>query len=129
MPSGGKRIGAGRKAQGITKKVSLTLTENEWKAIEYSGLTVAAFLQNLMNNSKPTKFLTPKDALIEILNKKILSKDDLLLVRKYYFSPDNAKNDFFGSYGVDSKGNAYEYKFNYKKENEEVYKFWSDYKL
>ncbi|PAE27939.1 hypothetical protein CHI07_17020 [Paenibacillus sp. 7884-2] len=31
---GGKRKGAGRKGLGITKKVSLTLTEEVWEKIE-----------------------------------------------------------------------------------------------
>lgn len=128
MPSGGKRIGAGRKSQGITKKVSLTLTADEWNQIESSGLTVAAFLQQLMNEPKP-KILTAKDSLIEILNKKILNRDDLLLVLKYYSSQNNTKNDLFGSCGVDSNGYAYEYKFSYKKDDEEIFKFWSDHRL
>ncbi|MNW41176.1 hypothetical protein D3C74_183060 [compost metagenome] len=50
MPRGGARIGAGRKAQGITRKVSLTLTEEQWSQIEASGEpTVAAYIQCLMN--------------------------------------------------------------------------------
>jgi hypothetical protein len=50
MPRGGKRPGAGRKPEGITKKVSLTLTEDEWKRIELSGEpTVAAFIKSLMS--------------------------------------------------------------------------------
>lgn len=48
MPRGGKREGAGRKAQGVTRKVSLTLAPEEWAQIEASGLTVAAFLKQLM---------------------------------------------------------------------------------
>lgn len=35
----------GRPSLGITKKVSLTLTEEEWAEIEASGQTVAAFLK------------------------------------------------------------------------------------
>ena len=49
MARGGKREGAGRKRQGITKKVSLTLTPDEWAEIEASGLTVAAFLKMKMH--------------------------------------------------------------------------------
>lgn len=52
MARGGKREGAGRKAAGITKKVSMTLTAEEWAAIEESGLTVAAFLRKLMHPAK-----------------------------------------------------------------------------
>lgn len=52
MGRGGKREGAGRKPQGITRKVSLTLTEDEWAKIENSGGTVAAFLRELMQHSK-----------------------------------------------------------------------------
>lgn len=42
----------GRPAKGITKKVSLTLTEEEWSEIEASGLTVAAFLKGLMKKNR-----------------------------------------------------------------------------
>lgn len=52
MARGGKRAGAGRKAQGITRKVSLTLTAEEWAQIEASGKTVAAFLRELMQQPK-----------------------------------------------------------------------------
>lgn len=52
MARGGKRAGAGRKAQGITRKVSLTLTAEEWAQIESSGKTVAAFLRELMQRPK-----------------------------------------------------------------------------
>lgn len=37
--------GGGRKPQGITKKVSLTLTEAEWAALEASAETVAAYIK------------------------------------------------------------------------------------
>ncbi len=54
MPRGGKREGAGRKAQGITRKVSLTLSAEEWQRIEDSGeQTIAAYLQSLMNKVTP----------------------------------------------------------------------------
>lgn len=50
IPRGGVRLGAGRKAQGITRKVSLTLTEEQWNQIKLSGEpTVAAYIQGLMN--------------------------------------------------------------------------------
>lgn len=52
MGRGGKREGAGRKPQGITRKVSLTLTEDEWTKIENSGGTVATFLRELMQQPK-----------------------------------------------------------------------------
>ena len=56
MPRGGKREGAGRKAQGITRKVSLTLSAEEWERIEASGEhTIAAYLQSLMNKVTPIK--------------------------------------------------------------------------
>jgi len=35
----------GRPAIGITKKVSVTLTKEEWDLIRESGLTVSAFLR------------------------------------------------------------------------------------
>lgn len=41
----------GRPSQGITRKVSLTLTAEEWAEIDTSGLTVAAFLKEKMNQN------------------------------------------------------------------------------
>lgn len=56
MARGGKRPGAGRKREGITRKVSLTLTAEEWKQIEDSGApTVAAFIKDLMKEVTETK--------------------------------------------------------------------------
>lgn len=49
---GGKREGAGRKAQGITRKVSLTLTTEEWAQIDDFDGTVAAFLRQQMQQQK-----------------------------------------------------------------------------
>ncbi|MEC0373334.1 hypothetical protein, partial [Paenibacillus chibensis] len=44
-------VGRGRPSLGITKKVSLTLTESEWAEIEASSLTVAAFLKERMKKA------------------------------------------------------------------------------
>jgi hypothetical protein len=56
MARGGKRPGAGRKREGITRKVSLTLTADEWRQIEESGApTVAAFIKDLMKEVTETK--------------------------------------------------------------------------
>ncbi|WP_244912734.1 hypothetical protein [Paenibacillus pasadenensis] len=64
MPRGGRREGAGRKPQGITRKVSLTLTEEQWNQIESSGEpTVAAYIQSLMN--KVTSTIEDTDFIIE----------------------------------------------------------------
>lgn len=52
MTRGGKREGAGRKAQGITRKVSLTLTAEEWAQIHEFDGTVADFLRQLMQQPK-----------------------------------------------------------------------------
>lgn len=49
-------LGRGRPSLGITKKVSLTLTESEWAEIEATGLTVAAFLKENMK-----KMTIPED--------------------------------------------------------------------
>lgn len=49
----------GRPSQGITKKVSLTLTKEEWSEIENSGKTVAAFLKDKMEN-QPDVSLRPE---------------------------------------------------------------------
>lgn len=57
MGRGGSRVGAGRKAQGITRKVSLTLTGDEWARIDAAGGTVAAFLRELMQGQRG--FLDP----------------------------------------------------------------------
>lgn len=43
----------GRPSQGITKKVSLTLTKEEWDEIKQSGQTVATFLKNKMKTPVP----------------------------------------------------------------------------
>lgn len=48
MPRGGKRQGAGRKAIGLTRKVSLTLSEEEWAELEASGKTLSAFFRDLI---------------------------------------------------------------------------------
>ena len=55
MARGGKRPGAGRKPQGITKKVSITLTAEEWRVIEESGTTVAAFIKSLIHRNRLLK--------------------------------------------------------------------------
>lgn len=53
MAWGGRRPGAGRKREGITKKVSLTLTAEEWKQIEDSGeKTVAALIKKMLKERK-----------------------------------------------------------------------------
>ena len=44
----------GRPAIGITKKVSITLTEAEWAEIAASGLTIGAFLRERMRDMKDT---------------------------------------------------------------------------
>lgn len=54
---GGKREGSGRKQIGITKKVSLTLTEQEWQEIDQeitSGSvgSVSEYFRNLHNRKK-----------------------------------------------------------------------------
>ncbi|MCL2681774.1 MAG: IS21 family transposase [Streptococcaceae bacterium] len=49
MARGGKRDGAGRKRQGITKKVSLTLTEDLWHEIDAFDGTVADYIRSLKN--------------------------------------------------------------------------------
>ena len=49
----------GRPSQGITKKVSLTLTKEEWTEIEDSGKTVAAFLKDKMKK-QPDVSLRPE---------------------------------------------------------------------
>lgn len=50
---GGKREGAGRKRQGITKKVSLTLTEDEWDYIKGSGAkTVGEYIKRSIRTSR-----------------------------------------------------------------------------
>ncbi|WP_019123583.1 hypothetical protein, partial [Brevibacillus massiliensis] len=59
MARGGKREGAGRKAQGITRKVSLTLTAEEWEQIDKFDGTVAAFLRQLMKQVTEIKERQP----------------------------------------------------------------------
>jgi hypothetical protein len=83
MPRGGKRPGAGRKPQGITRKVSLTLTKEEWKMIEESGApTVAAFIKNLINEVTEIKKERDKNKVTEFKNKDEASKSSLKKVTK-----------------------------------------------
>jgi len=49
MEKDGKREGAGRKAKGITKKVSLTLSEDIWTEIEQYD-NVACFIKSLVED-------------------------------------------------------------------------------
>lgn len=46
-----QRAGRGRPSLGVTKKVSLTLTVEEWLQIETSGKTVAVFLKEKMKEA------------------------------------------------------------------------------
>jgi hypothetical protein len=50
MSRGGKREGSGRKKQGLTRKVSINLSEESWQEIEESGKNVSLFLKSLMEN-------------------------------------------------------------------------------
>ena len=45
MVKSGRR--AGRKRQSITKKVSLTLTEKQWREIDAFDVTMADYIQSL----------------------------------------------------------------------------------
>ncbi|WP_286119537.1 hypothetical protein [Thermoactinomyces sp. DSM 45891] len=42
---GGKRAGSGKKRIGITKKVSLTLTADQWTKIEKSGKSPSEYIR------------------------------------------------------------------------------------
>ncbi|MDI6680029.1 CopG family transcriptional regulator [Bacillus wiedmannii] len=44
---GGKREGAGRPTLGITRKVSITLSEEHWKRIQDSEKTYSEFFRKL----------------------------------------------------------------------------------
>ena len=44
---GGKRENAGRKSTGITRKVSLTFSEEEWAEFENSGMIMADYIRHL----------------------------------------------------------------------------------
>ncbi|PEI44617.1 CopG family transcriptional regulator [Bacillus pseudomycoides] len=44
---GGKREGAGRPSLGITKKVSITLSEEDWKRIEDSKKSFSQFFREV----------------------------------------------------------------------------------
>ena len=50
MSRGGKREGSGRKKQGLTRKVSVNLSEEMWQEIEESGQNLSWFLRSLMEN-------------------------------------------------------------------------------
>lgn len=51
---GGKRPGAGRPKEGITKKVSLTLTQEEWEVLEKEP-TYGAAVKKLIKKATETK--------------------------------------------------------------------------
>lgn len=63
-----RKPGRGRPALGITKKVSLTLTKDEWTEIEASGQTVAAFLKERMKKSPVTEPVASVDNPEESIN-------------------------------------------------------------
>ncbi|ARJ25653.1 CopG family transcriptional regulator [Bacillus sp. ISL-8] len=44
---GGKRAGAGRPSLGMTKKVSITLSEEDWKRIADSKKSFSQFFREL----------------------------------------------------------------------------------
>ena len=80
----------GRPALGITKKVSLTLTAEEWAEIEVSGQTVAGFLKSLMgikHVAQGTQTAYPRRYVEErwdiyLDNAKELPDDDVLSAAK-----------------------------------------------
>ena len=49
---GGSRPGAGRPRQGVTKKVSLTLSEDVWKWLEEQEGSMSAVLRSLVIEKK-----------------------------------------------------------------------------
>ncbi|TCS94996.1 hypothetical protein [Hazenella coriacea] len=51
---GGKRPGAGRPRLGITKKVSLTLTLEEWEKLEESGDKIGHWVKKKLNEEEQT---------------------------------------------------------------------------
>lgn len=76
MQRGGKRERAGRKAQGITRKVSLTLMAEEWAEIDQEPIA-AAYIRNLQEEVRA--LLTEK---IWILKKVIRNKETQLEIMK-----------------------------------------------
>jgi hypothetical protein len=48
LARGGKREGSGRKPIGISKRVALTLTEDEWSIIEQSEQSISSFVRHLI---------------------------------------------------------------------------------
>lgn len=70
-----------------------------------------------------------KDKLIELFNKKILSEDEIEEVRKYHIIDSHLIEDLFICSGVKGIYFTYEYKFNYRKDNEVIYEFMSEYHL
>lgn len=57
MARGGKREGSGRKKQGLTRKVSINLSEKMWQEIEKSGLNVSSYLKSLMENKNNNELM------------------------------------------------------------------------
>ncbi|MFT5872785.1 MAG: hypothetical protein ACI8WT_001722 [Clostridium sp.] len=69
-----------------------------------------------------------KEDLLQLIKKYELSKEELLKIRKYYFS-NNCITDWFGCTGINRIFFTYEYIFDYKKWNEKTYKFKSKFQL
>jgi hypothetical protein len=64
---GGKRMGAGRKAKGITKKVSLTLTDEMWNEINQFDGTVADYIRSLKKTTdEKSNFIQVKQNIKEM---------------------------------------------------------------
>ncbi|MCR8987652.1 hypothetical protein NW801_21930 [Brevibacillus laterosporus] len=55
MARGGKREGAGRKATGVTKKVSLTLSEKEWSYIDSLDMKMVTFIKEAIAERQSSK--------------------------------------------------------------------------
>lgn len=61
MARGGKREGAGRKATGVTKKVSLTLSKEEWSYIDSLDMKMVTFIKEAIAERQSSKNDTSTD--------------------------------------------------------------------
>jgi hypothetical protein len=92
MARGGKREGAGRKAVGVTKKVSLTLTEEQWERLEKEE-SISAGVRNLVSTKRAILF-DAKNLDAEGLTKCIKQASVMMHVKSYVIINPDDEGDF-----------------------------------
>ncbi|MCM3141687.1 hypothetical protein [Brevibacillus sp. MER 51] len=95
MARGGKREGAGRKAKGITRKVSLTLPEDVWEMIDESGKTVAEFLLHLVKPVKKAILFSTENEDFRYATECIEKAKQMIDVKDHVFFNGGDKEGYF----------------------------------